>query len=362
MSATRLILVGGFLGAGKTTLMAQAAQRLARRGKRIGLITNDQAPNLVDTAALAEAGFPVQEVSGGCFCCRFADLLSAGQRLIEENRPDVLIGEPVGSCTDLAATVIRPMQQLHGERFRVAPFSVLVDPGRALDSLPQGARSRFAQHVIYIFRKQLEEADLLVLNKVDALAPGELEQFQGLLAEHWPQKPVRPMSALSGQGVDAWLDLVMQDGPAGRRLAEVDYDTYAEGEAALGWLNAAVHLRAAGPCDWRRFALALLVCVQGELRAGRGDCAREAPLDRRPGEPGGQSHQQRRHAGRAQARSPPRRRGPAAAQCAGRSSIRGVCAVLDHCLPAAGGDGVELVIDDLRSFAPSRPEPTYRFA
>ncbi|MEI8376830.1 MAG: GTP-binding protein, partial [Planctomycetota bacterium] len=47
---TRLILVGGFLGAGKTTMLWEASRRLVERGLRVGLITNDQAPELVDTA------------------------------------------------------------------------------------------------------------------------------------------------------------------------------------------------------------------------------------------------------------------------------------------------------------------------
>ena len=87
MRKVPVILIGGFLGAGKTTLVAQAAQRLVQRGQRVGLITNDQAANLVDTAILEAAGSPVCEVSGGCFCCRFEDLLSAMEKLMRGNEP-----------------------------------------------------------------------------------------------------------------------------------------------------------------------------------------------------------------------------------------------------------------------------------
>ena len=52
MPLPTLILVGGFLGAGKTTLLAEAARRLTSEGRRVGLITNDQAANLVETAML----------------------------------------------------------------------------------------------------------------------------------------------------------------------------------------------------------------------------------------------------------------------------------------------------------------------
>ncbi len=71
MGKVKLILVGGFLGAGKTTLIAKAAADFIKQGKKVGIITNDQAVNLVDTNLLQQHGLSVQEVAGGCFCCRF---------------------------------------------------------------------------------------------------------------------------------------------------------------------------------------------------------------------------------------------------------------------------------------------------
>src|SRR5690349_9486956 len=82
MKQTKLILVGGFLGTGKTTLLRAAASQLAQQGHRIALITNDQAPGLVDTAVLQQAGWAVGEVSGGCFCCKFDDLIGTANHLI----------------------------------------------------------------------------------------------------------------------------------------------------------------------------------------------------------------------------------------------------------------------------------------
>ena len=65
--STQLILVGGFLGSGKTTLLEHAAERLRSEGEQVGLVTNDQAANLVDTSLLegSHAG-EVREVAGGC--------------------------------------------------------------------------------------------------------------------------------------------------------------------------------------------------------------------------------------------------------------------------------------------------------
>src|ERR1051326_6135518 len=77
----RYIMVGGFLGAGKTTSVARLAGRLTERGLRIGLITNDQGSELVDTAMLRSRGFSTEEIPGGGFCCRLNSLGEAAERL-----------------------------------------------------------------------------------------------------------------------------------------------------------------------------------------------------------------------------------------------------------------------------------------
>ena len=106
-----------------------AAELLAKRGKRVGLITNDQAPDLVDTKWLAEKGLNVREVAGSCFCCNFSALIEAAESLRALDA-DVLIGEPVGSCTDLSATILQPLKDKFGDRFVLSPLSVLADPLR----------------------------------------------------------------------------------------------------------------------------------------------------------------------------------------------------------------------------------------
>src|SRR6058998_1598159 len=132
MHTIRFIMIGGFLGAGKTTTLARLARFFMSRGQKIGLVTNDQAQDLVDTTSLRAQGFPVEEVAGACFCCRFDDLVGKVSRLEASERPDVVLAEPVGSCTDLVATVVQPLKDLCGERFQVAPYGVLFKPSHGL--------------------------------------------------------------------------------------------------------------------------------------------------------------------------------------------------------------------------------------
>src|SRR5262245_16289093 len=158
---TRLILTGGFLGAGKTTLLLRAAQRLAARGERVGLVTNDQGDGLVDTALAAHHAIPVVEVAGGCFCCRFPDLTQALRQLERTVQPDIILAEPVGSCTDLMATVLRPLIAFHANNYVVAPLTVLFDPIRTLDG--------YADEISYLYGKQLAEAEVIVVNKAELI-------------------------------------------------------------------------------------------------------------------------------------------------------------------------------------------------
>ena len=126
----RFVMVGGFLGAGKTTTLARLARHYMSQGLSVGIVTNDQAADLVDTMSLRSQGFDVGEVAGACFCCRFNDLISTIDQLGLQQAPDVILAEPVGSCTDLVATVIQPLKQLFKSRFQIAPYGVILKPSQ----------------------------------------------------------------------------------------------------------------------------------------------------------------------------------------------------------------------------------------
>ena len=104
----KLIFTGGFLGSGKTTALGALAKRILAKGLRLGIITNDQSGNLADTLIvrqmLEELNVPVEEVVEGCFCCKFDELVDQMDKILVHN-PDILMGEPVGSCTDFVAAV-----------------------------------------------------------------------------------------------------------------------------------------------------------------------------------------------------------------------------------------------------------------
>lgn len=240
----RYIMIGGFLGAGKTTAVGRLARQLTGQGLRVGLITNDQGRNLVDTAMLRSQGFATEEIPGGCFCCRFNSLVEAAQRLTEASRPDVFIAEPVGSCTDLAATVTYPLRRMYGDAFTVAPISVLVDPVRAARVFHLEQGGSFSDKVLYIYRKQIEEADLVVISKSDLVDGARLAALREAIAREYPGKQVLNVSVRQDRNIDDWFARITRGEQSARTAMPVDYGIYADGEALLGWLNATVQIKA----------------------------------------------------------------------------------------------------------------------
>lgn len=217
-----IVIVGGFLGAGKTSLILAAAKILEQRGMRCAAILNDQGNDLVDRRHTESRGFQAREVAGGCFCCRLSALVSAIEEL-KAWSPDVIFAEPVGSCTDISATVFAPLREGFA-RYRLAPFTVLVDPSRAAALLAPDADP----DLTFLFQKQLQEADLVCLTKSDLY-----RQPVGI-----PGVATRRTSAAAGEGVEAWLDeILVGDLQAGKTILEIDYARYAQAEAALAWLN-----------------------------------------------------------------------------------------------------------------------------
>jgi Ni2+-binding GTPase involved in maturation of urease and hydrogenase len=238
----RLILLGGFLGAGKTTTLLKLAQHWVGAGRRVGIITNDQAADLVDSEIFRSAGLDALEVAGGCFCCHFDDFIGRADELISSARPHIIMGEPVGSCTDLVATVLNPLKRLYPARFLVAPFTVLVDPVRALRVLGRSQRVGLSERITYIYRMQQQEADAIAISKIDLLAASERDRIERLVREQFPGRDVFGFSARTGEGFDTLISWLGSDSGRGRALHDLDYDVYAEGEAELGWLNRRVQL------------------------------------------------------------------------------------------------------------------------
>ncbi len=363
----RYVMIGGFLGAGKTTAIAAFARHLAAKGLRVGLITNDQAGGLVDTRLLRSQGFATEEIAGGCFCCRFNTLMEAAGKLTSSTAPDVFIAEPVGSCTDLVATVTYPLRRLYGNRFTIAPLSVLVDPVRAMRAFGLAEGGGFSSKVGYIFRKQLEEADLIVVSKIESISRDQEHSLRDVLARNHPRARVLTASAREGVGLDAWFELLMDTEQRPSGLMPLDYDVYAEGEAQLGWLNATIEVSAKVEFDANAALLTMASGIQSRLRRAKVEIAHLkltfSPAVSLAGEIASVNC--------VRSDAPPEPGMVLDAPCEGGQIIVNLRAEADPqellealeaelaALPGAF-PGLEVLLEHEEHFRPGRPEPTYR--
>ena len=233
----QIVVISGFLGAGKTTLLLRLAKQLAESGKKVALITNDKGSVLVDTEYLKTSGLPVHSVSGGCFCTHL-DLLEGVLDEIKTNLlPDIILAEPIGSCIDILATILLPIYEKYAEQFAVAPLTTVIDPARLMKYM-QRRGSAAQTHLDYVFSKQMEQADVLFLNKCDQLCEDEIASLAQRLQALYPDKRIITGSANSGAGCDALLESVL-----GQRWqqwsVDIDKGIHRQAEKALGWYSVA---------------------------------------------------------------------------------------------------------------------------
>ncbi len=261
----RYIMVGGFLGAGKTTTLGRLAAHYREEGLNVGIVTNDQATDLVDTNTLRSQGFEVGEVAGACFCCNFNELIDTMGSLSAEERPDIILAEPVGSCTDLVATVIQPIKQLFDAEFEIAPYPVILKPSHGVRILKNEQGRGFSPKAEYILKKQLEEADVILINRIDELTPEEVDEITSLCKEQFEETPLIRMSAKTGEGFDELVEFLTQQGEFGHKILDIDYDIYADGEAELGWLNSSLTLRSDESFDLDQALLGVVQHLQSHL-------------------------------------------------------------------------------------------------
>jgi G3E family GTPase len=330
------------------------------------LITNDQGQELVDTAMLRSKGFATEEIPGGCFCCRFNSLVDAADRLSATNRPDVFIAEPVGSCTDLVATVTYPLRRMYGESFTIAPLTVLVDPIRALRIFGLQTGGSFSSKVIYIYKKQLEEADLIVISKCELIDATQLEQLRSAILEAYPRSEVLAISSRENLGVQEWFTRLETEEQSVRNTMEIDYDVYADGEALLGWLNATVTLHGNEEFDANFLLKTLAEEVQRRLteqgaeiahfkmtfspNTGLGDIA-VINLVRNDFIPELSIRLE-----------PPATGGQLIINLRGEAAPETLAAALQDALPVAATSvpGLNATLEHLEQFRPGRPTPTHR--
>jgi cobalamin biosynthesis protein CobW len=175
-----ILLVSGFLGSGKTTLVRHLLEDAQREGIRMAVISNEFGELGIDGAMLDQPGNDYVELEGGCVCCRLSDeLLTTLQMLWERVHPDRLVIEASGVALPFDV-------QLNLWREPVSEW-IENDVTVVVVNAEQLAEGRDLEGV---FEQQVSSADLLVLNKLDLVAPTRIPKMEAALRGMEPEAPL----------------------------------------------------------------------------------------------------------------------------------------------------------------------------
>jgi len=181
------LVVSGFLGSGKTSLVAHLLAEAQQLGLRVAIVSNELGELGVDRALLGGGGEAYIEIEGGCVCCELSDdLINTLETLHEQVGPDRIVIETSGVALPFDTQL----------NFWREPVSAWIGDDMAIvvvnaEQLLEG------RDLEGTFQDQVSSADLLVLNKIDLVPESELEAIEARLREIEPEAPL--VRAVQGQ-------------------------------------------------------------------------------------------------------------------------------------------------------------------
>ena len=170
---TKIDIISGFLGAGKTTLIKKLIKE-AYTGEKLVLIENEFGEIGIDGGFMQDAGISVTEMNSGCICCSLVgDFGKALGQVLEQYAPDRIIIEPsgVGKLSD----VIRAVQGLERNDILLNGFTTVVDAGKC---------RMYMKNFGEFFNNQVEFASSIILSHTDGMDDKKLAACVEMLREH----------------------------------------------------------------------------------------------------------------------------------------------------------------------------------
>ncbi|WP_319506012.1 GTP-binding protein [uncultured Methanolobus sp.] len=181
----KIIIVSGFLGSGKTTSVIRIGKYLQNKGLSVSVLVNDIGDVGVDGHVISENGLESKEIPRGCICCTLKYALEGNIALVQaQYDPDILLIEPTG-----VAFPLRIKEQIEkmdfGAEVSMGPIIGLID-GSKFEDLMQHSRDAII--------KQIENADMVLLNKKDLLSTSKLSEFETTIKELNPHAELHSLS------------------------------------------------------------------------------------------------------------------------------------------------------------------------
>ena len=198
---TKIDIVSGFLGAGKTTLIKKMVKE-AYQGEKLVLIENEFGEISIDGGFLKDAGIQISEMSSGCICCSLVgDFGKALREVKEQFQPDRILIEPsgVGKLSDVIVAVENTVADIPD--MRLNSFVTVADAGKV---------KVYMKNFGEFYNNQIESAGTIILSRTQKLTQEKLEAAVALLREKNPTAAIltTPWDQLDGQTILAAVEKV----------------------------------------------------------------------------------------------------------------------------------------------------------
>ena len=181
----KVMIIGGFLGSGKTTTILKISRQLSNAGKKTAIIVNEIGEIGIDGEILASPGIVTEELTSGCICCTLRiSMQYTLQTLEEEFVPDIVIIEPTGIA--FPEQIREEIETMGLSELTFAPIVTLVDPGRF---------GTEAKEIPRFIETQIKEAEILCINKIDITPAETVLAAEKMLHEMNPEARVLKFSA-----------------------------------------------------------------------------------------------------------------------------------------------------------------------
>lgn len=199
----QVVVVGGFLGSGKTTTIINMGKYLAEKKKKVAIIVNEIGEVGIDGDVIKRFGFDTKEITNGCICCSLkVGLRTTINLLVNEYKPDIIMIEPTGIAFP---HVIRNEVELMnlGEEVRIAPLVTLID----------GSRFKYLMKEVKEFAmRQIIDAEILGINKVDLIESIRLPIIEASVQQLNPKAKIVMLSGKdTGESFENFMRIVLPD-------------------------------------------------------------------------------------------------------------------------------------------------------
>ena len=213
---TKIDIISGFLGAGKTTLIKKLIKE-AYAGEKLVLIENEFGEIGIDGGFLKDAGIEINEMNSGCICCSLVgDFTKALAKVLDEFAPDRIVIEPsgVGKLSD----VIRAVNNVGRSDMVLNSFSTVADANKC---------KMYMKNFGEFYNDQVEHAGAIILSRTDDISEEKLKNCIALLREHNPDSVIvtSPWDKLDGKTI---IDAMEHSETLNTLLSELEHEHHHE--------------------------------------------------------------------------------------------------------------------------------------